>query len=428
MALVLPIVRSHAQFEDSIGSIDAPLEGLSIPTNAADLLSRGLGDYRPDSLAWWEDCHDEMTENNPGFRTEANVAMALIFARAGKYDDMRRLLQSTRTDAGGELMILRLLSWAQASDFMVAEACMTTQMMLDLMMDNLSLISTADKVTCLKHSGQLFGFAATCGSIVQDQVDEQVQSARSHALRRMHAYPKAVAIFRESEDRIAGEVAERFESLLAAQSIVREEQIAEKQQVKEQLNEDLTEIADSRRGALDAVAQIQSQLLEAVAALDQAVAPVRSAESSYSSELSELENAKSRLKTEAGKEVMEPFIARVRGRLNSVRSDILSYEASVRQLEVRASARLAELGGHLDWLDRNETADRIRLRLNELKSETGKTKGIAAQLRINGKLSSYAPLDFDIEEDRFHQIEWRSPDPRAGPGVADELISLPSLE
>lgn len=374
---------------------ELPLESEGgFPDTVATLLKYGLEQHDIPSIQRWRDSHSSLVDSGAD-HTQADVALALIYARAGRHQDAWQLLASTRERDPDNLQVLRLLSWARLSDRQIIEGLQDASVLVARTQDESMTIDAVDVESILVFGGKAFGFGLAVVDLVQEHKADQTRNLRADVVAELGE--RAKVAFEKAEEEAREEVAKEIDQVQNLRATAIQEQQANNTQEQARLA--------AEQEALDAegvqrkvqAAAVQQRAYEVLGRLQQQMAPLIQRRNILQSQLNQLNNRRGAEKQESDKKRYDPDIAMVQGEISGLNSELGGLESQFATVSQQASNALAALGGRYRYLELNYLANKRRMSENDGRVANGLTPKVAQDLRARTKLSRYMPLDFDVE-------------------------------
>ena len=392
-ALICAVRPQHCVVGEEIASTTHTIW----PNSIAELLRQGLSKTDADSIRIWKESHDELvTKGEDAYR--ADLALALIYARGSRYEDMRATLMKTTERHPNNPELLRLLSWARLSDRQFTEGLKDIVTMIAARLEPDAKSNPADVEDAIEFAGEAFGFAEVAIKEVQPSRQQQYQDIRKdfHGL-----LPEAAKTsFAYAEDGMRSKVQQAIQETRGEQAENSEDQKAEKEARKQELDAQQQAMQAEAAGRQQQAAQIQQTAQAMLSQLQQQAQPLFAQISRLEGELNSLLAAQGREKENVDKKRFDPLIADVRGQISGVQSNLQPLIARYNQVEQTAMGQLRALGVRVRQLGRIHGANAQRLRANDAKNANGLTVKVSTELKQLTRLATYVPLDFEKETQR----------------------------
>lgn len=366
------------------------------PASVKELLRQGLAKTDITSIRRWKECHDDLVIKG-GDVNRADLALALILARAGRYEDMRLLLATSAERKPASQHVLRLLSWARLSDRQFNDGLADVSTLVALSIDPATKNDPSDTEDAIRYAGQAFGFAQVAIKEVQPSSQKRYEELRDTIDGLLPEPSKE--IFAYATDQMQIKVQQALQEVRGRQADQSGQQQAEKEARKEELEARQRELEAEAAHRRQQAATIEKEARAQLQAIQQQAAPHYSQLEGFEAELSSLLNAQSREKETFDKKRFDPAIAIVRGQIAGVQATLRPLVSQYNQVEQAAMGQLAALGMRVQQLGRIHGADNLRLNSNEAKKADGKNVQVSLELKKKLRLATYLPLDFDAEAD-----------------------------
>jgi len=364
------------------------------PNSVAELLRQGLSKTDADSIRIWKESHDELvTKGEDAYR--ADLALALIYARASRYEDMRATLMKTAERHPKNHNLLRLLSWARLSDRQFTEGLKDISTMITARLELDAKSNPADVEDAIEFAGEAFGFAEVAIKEVQPSRQEQYQELRKDLHSRLPEAAKTS--FAYAEDGMRLKVQQAIQEMRGDQAENSDKQKAEQETRAQELNAQQQAMKAEAAARQQQAAQIQQNAQAILSQIQQQAQPLFAQISRLESELSSLRDAQSREKEDVDKKRFDPLIADVRGQISGVQANLQPLIDRYNQVEQTAMVQLRALGVRVQQLGRIHGANAHRLRANGAKNANGLTVKLSTELKQLTRLATYVPLDFEKE-------------------------------
>jgi len=367
------------------------------PTSAGELLKQGLTKTDSESIRLWKECHHEMIAKGEDV-TRADLALALIFARAGRFDDTRQTLMTTAKRSPDSAHILRLLSWARLSDRQFTEGLEDVSSLVAVSAESHARTKSNDMQDAVTYAGEAFGFAEIAIKEVQPTRQGRFEELRKKLDEVLPEDSKAS--FAYAADGMRSKVLQAIEATRGVQNENREQDKAAKESRKQELESQQQNMQAEAAHRQQQAAEIERNARAILSQIQQQAAPLFAQLAQLESELSSLQNAQSREKEGIDKQQFDPAIASVKGQISGVQSNLQPLITQYNQVEQTAMGQLTALGMRVRQLGRIHGANNHRLKANNSKKADGVNATVSSELRKWTRLATYMPLDFELETRR----------------------------
>lgn len=383
--------RSHASDSDDGDS-------LVYPQSLTDLLLHGLVKTDPESMRIWKESHEQLIEKGVD-ATQADLALALIFAHAERFEEMRRTLQGAQKRDPDRPETLRLLSWARLSDKQFTEGLEDISKLVAIAIDPKTKSPASSKEEAIKYAGSAFGFAEIAMKEVQPEKHERCSELRQALENLLQDDDKTC--FAYEVDAMRVKVTEGLKDTLESKDQKSEEQQAEKTAKKEELEAQQQQMQAEAAHRRQQAMEIETNARMILGELQRAAAPLFAQRRIVATELNRLTSERGQQKEDVDKRRFDAAIASVRGQLDGIDGELQPLINQYNQVEQTALGQLRALGMRVNQLGKIHGANNHRLRQNDAKAANGLTGKLAADLRKRTRLATYMPLDFDAEKKRL---------------------------
>lgn len=374
------------------GDDDSP----KYPESLSDLLHQGLVKTDPESMRTWRACHKQLIQKGVD-ATQADLAIALIFASAERYDEMRRTLQAAQKRHPGRPDTLRLLSWARLSDRQFIEGLEDICKLVAIAYDPKSQLPAAAKQEAINYAGAAFGFAEIVIKEVRPERQGRFVELR-HAVENLLPEDDKTTLM-NAFDAMRARVTEELKDTLELKDQKSEEQQAEKDLNKAHFEAQQAEMKAEAAHRQQQAMEIERDARIMLGDLQRAAAPLFAQRSVVAAELNQLTAERSRQEEDFDKQRFDPAIASARGQLDGIDSQLQPLIIRYNQVEQTALGQLQALGMRVNQLGRIHGATTRRLAANDAQAANGLTGKVSADLRRRTRLATYMPLNFDAERE-----------------------------
>lgn len=373
-------------------------ESIIYPESLPDLLLHGLVKTDSESMRIWRESHAQLIEQGVD-ATKADLALALIFAHAERFEEMRRTLQSAHKRDPDRPETLRLLSWARLSDKQFTEGLEDISKLVAITIDPKTQSPPTAKEEAIKYAGGAFGFAEIAVKEVQPEKHDRCSELRQAIEDLLQEDDKTC--FAYAVDAMRVKVTDGLKDTLESKDQKSEEQQAEKDAKKEQLEAQQQQMQAEAAHRQQQANQIRDNAMMMLGELQRAAAPLFAQRRIVAVELDRLTSERGQQKDDVDKRRFDAAIASVRGQLDGIDGELQPLINRYNQVEQTAIGQLRALGMRVNQLGKIHGANNHRLRQNEAKAANGLTGKLAADLRKRTRLATYMPLDFDEEKKRL---------------------------
>lgn len=364
------------------------------PDTVADLLECGLRQVDVPSILRWRECHANLVEAGAD-ATQADIALALIYARAGRHHDAWKLLADAHDRSPRNLQVLRLLAWARLSDRRIAEGLKDVSVLVSRTQDPGELLRVAEVESILTFAGKAFGFGLAVVESVQMHEADRVNKLRRDVVAGVAERDRAV--FERAEDEARDAIETEVDDVLASQDETIQDQQADKTREQARLAAEQQALEAEGAQRVTQAAAVEQRAYELLGQLQQRMAPLIQRRNILQSQLYRLQSARSAEKEEGNKKRYDPEIALVQGEISGLNSELAGLEAQFASTSQQASGVVTALGSRYRFLKRYHHMNSRRLSKNDGRAATGLTPKVAQELRVRTKLATYVPLDFAEE-------------------------------
>lgn len=367
---------------------------VALPTATVDqLLEYGLHAEDPRLVAKCEDSARSLVASGMN-RTQVDLALALVYARFRRFEDMRRLLDKTVVAAPQDFQVLRLHSWAQLSDRQYEQGLNTVLALLQVVSAGEG--DATERQTLIQYAGAAFGFALVAIPAVKPELLTQIDDIHDAALAAIP--PDSLAMFREAETSMRNKVSAEIASIKQAQADDSEQVTAEKQADADKLREQQQQLEGEAQQRQAQARSLQEKAHASLAEIAQRAAPYQRELAKLQAQLSRLYALRNSKEEDFEKEVYDPQIAAVETELSFVQASLSPLVAEYNRIEQNAMMTLNSLGARYQQLGRVHRANKTRLKKNENRSEAGLNPRVKTQLGVQTRLAAHLPLEFDAEK------------------------------
>lgn len=369
-----------------------------LPDTVADLLERGLANTAPTHLWRWRESHARLVEDGID-PTRADEALAIILARAGRYEEMQKTLISANERSPHDMNVVRLLSWARLSDRRILEGLQDVCVLSENPQGGQLPVDAAGCDAMVTYAGQAFGFA--------DAVVDDVQpTARAKVNELIEGFDATVPAelrpaFELAKGAMRAQVLEALGEIKGQQQAEAGRQREEKDAARNQLEGEQREMEADAQQRIAEAADIRRRAEEQLLSLQQKMAPLYAQLRPLQSELAALKNKRTEAKSETEKKAFDPAIGTLKAQIAAVESQLAPMQSQYRRIAGGAASEIGARGASVAQLNQLHGRNRQKLRTNDARSELGMTPKVAQEMRVRTRFATYVPLNFKAERDRL---------------------------
>ncbi len=361
-------------------------------------LRQGLSRTDPDAILHWKECHARLILNGAD-PVRADVALALILARAEKYDDTRTTLLRCCEKAPGNISLLRLLSWTCLSNHRLTEGLQKASDMVTAATAPGSVTTIVDRVDAVNHAGKCFGFAMIVVRELQPENENRVAELRKSLYEKLSTSDKVV--FDNAEDDTRTAVDKSLEPLRKLRDDTGDRQTADKAAVKDELEAHRQSLETEASQRRQQAADIEREAMAELSRIQAEAAPLITTLNEKLTVLEHLRAAQSNARDQAAKDFYGPAIATAEGQVAAAENAVQPYFMRYAQVQRTAIGQIEALGMRIHTLGRMHWANKQQQKKNDAKPTDGMDGRVKAHLRKVARLAVFVPLDFGAETEKL---------------------------